>query len=320
MTTLMDYPTKLQLHHYFNDGSHRMDALIRNKAEAEFLAVLHEVADLLDIPFQVETEAVKPGGLVDIWSFLGDSQTQIALLISIFSLVMTFRALEDRETKKLKKEELKLALEERRIKIQQEKLSLHEKHKQQHTEIAKLIVEQSDKVLKRRSNFYKQLSHIHKLQSVSYTVLDQKDRALSTEQQVNRASFVDYIHVMDRLAPEIHESVEIEVITPVLHPQNHSDKWKGLYQGKMIVFSMGDEVFLQEIINRQIAFRHGSVLQCNLRINRKINEVGEVVVVSYVVEHVYEHRVESSLYQHQASMSYKQKKKTRKAYHQGDLF
>jgi hypothetical protein len=50
----MDFAEKLQLHYYLNNGSHSMDALVRNKCEAEILAVIQEISNVLALPSNVK--------------------------------------------------------------------------------------------------------------------------------------------------------------------------------------------------------------------------------------------------------------------------
>ncbi|ENM3825773.1 hypothetical protein AB5A11_003551 [Vibrio cholerae] len=43
----MNQADKLEIHYYFNDESHNIDAIVRNKCEAEILAILLEAANIL---------------------------------------------------------------------------------------------------------------------------------------------------------------------------------------------------------------------------------------------------------------------------------
>ena len=46
---------KFQVHYYFNDDSHSMDALVRHQCEAEIIAILFEVATTIDENIQIES-------------------------------------------------------------------------------------------------------------------------------------------------------------------------------------------------------------------------------------------------------------------------
>lgn len=57
----MECQGKLELHYYLIDDSHSMNALVRNRCEAEFIAVAMNVADLLGIAFDLDCEGSKRG-------------------------------------------------------------------------------------------------------------------------------------------------------------------------------------------------------------------------------------------------------------------
>jgi hypothetical protein len=78
---------KIELHYFFLDDSHLMNALIRNKCEAEFLAVATEVSSILGIPLDIDSEALKEGGLKEVWKAVGENSAQIALVISSLALI-----------------------------------------------------------------------------------------------------------------------------------------------------------------------------------------------------------------------------------------
>jgi len=42
-------PNKLELHYCFTDDDHTMDAIIRNSCERELLAIVNEIASLLEV-------------------------------------------------------------------------------------------------------------------------------------------------------------------------------------------------------------------------------------------------------------------------------
>jgi hypothetical protein len=67
----MSFGEKLELHYYLNNGSHSMDALVRNKREAEILAIIQEISTVLSLPVNIESEAFREGGLKEIWRFVG---------------------------------------------------------------------------------------------------------------------------------------------------------------------------------------------------------------------------------------------------------
>jgi len=54
---------KIELHYFFRDSSHRMNAFTRNYCEKEILLIFKEVSQILNIEIELEAEALKEGGL-----------------------------------------------------------------------------------------------------------------------------------------------------------------------------------------------------------------------------------------------------------------
>ncbi|KAA5549164.1 hypothetical protein [Adhaeribacter rhizoryzae] len=80
---------KLEIHYFFNDDSHSMDAFVRNKCETELLAIIREVAFITGIKLKVETEPYLEGGLKEIIKFTTKNQFLVTILTSIISGVVT---------------------------------------------------------------------------------------------------------------------------------------------------------------------------------------------------------------------------------------
>lgn len=58
----MEVANKFELHYYLNDESHQINAFLRNKCEAELLAIISEISAILDIEVELVATAVKEGG------------------------------------------------------------------------------------------------------------------------------------------------------------------------------------------------------------------------------------------------------------------
>ena len=72
---------KIELHYFFSDDSHTMDATIRNKCEHEILEIIKHVGDILNIELDIETEAYLEGGLKEWWSI---TLKKHPLLLAVF--------------------------------------------------------------------------------------------------------------------------------------------------------------------------------------------------------------------------------------------
>ncbi|MBK6957738.1 MAG: hypothetical protein IPH22_04495 [Nitrosomonas sp.] len=61
-----DLSQRFQVHYYFDDESHSMNAFVRNRAEKDLLEAVKRVTELLEAPVEIETEAYQQGGLVEV--------------------------------------------------------------------------------------------------------------------------------------------------------------------------------------------------------------------------------------------------------------
>lgn len=81
-----------------------MNALVRNKCEAEALAACLQIAHQLGIAIQIESSAYREGGLKEIWAFLGKNNPQLTLLLAIIVLVFSRIPVSDSEMDALNKD------------------------------------------------------------------------------------------------------------------------------------------------------------------------------------------------------------------------
>lgn len=280
----METASKLEIHYYFNEDTHTLDAHIRNKCEYELLAIVNEIAQELGVALKIDSEAYTEGGFKDKWKFLGENTNQINTIILILTLVLSRVPLSDN---KLKNEETLLSIQEKRLNIEKLKRELENGEPDSKTVVsAANAVDANLKVVTRRSNFYRTVNHCHKVKSLGFSSLDENNSSVTDEQIVNRPEFHKFILHSDEMPPLIFDDANIEIISPVLRQGDY--KWKGIYNGEPISFSMTDRDFKHDVLLKKISFQNGSVIQCVLKVNRKLNEVGEIIPANYIVETVLE--------------------------------
>ena len=278
----MDLAEKLSLHYYLANRSHSMDALVRNKCEAELLAVIQEVSNYLGFDINVESEAYREGGLKDIWQFLGTNNSQLMLILSIIILIFSRIPLSDPEQDQLTKQATKLTIEEKTLIIDKLRRELNDGKVAEETMVAATnAIDGSLKVAVRKSNFYKTLVGYEKVTGIGLAPLNNNNKPIEKERFVPSADFRKFIIYTNELPVEVVENAQIEIISPVLKEGNY--KWKGLYQGTPISFSMKDTEFRNSVLREEISFQHGSGINCVLRIHREFNEIGDVVITGYSV-------------------------------------
>ncbi len=281
----MGNPSKFELHYFLKDNSHSMDALVRNKCEAEVLALAYEAVEILGLDIKFDSEAFREGGLREVWQVLGNNSPQVSAIIAILALVLSRVPVMDAELVDLQKEDLKLSIEERKLAIEALQTQIKEGGviKEVMEEAAK-AVDQDNKILVRKSNFYRQLSTYKKVTHISMTPLDGNNRPVGDEQLVPRDQFRKFILSTQKLGPLIDEDATIEIVAPVL--KEGRAKWKGIYKEEHISFAMNDKIFKDSVLAKQTRFTNGSGIVCVLSIHQKVDESGETIVTGYSVDTV----------------------------------
>jgi hypothetical protein len=287
MNSLISYNAKkLELHYFFNDNSHSLDAIIRNKCEYELLAIIKEVSSILNIELDIESEALHEGGLKDVWKFLGKNSGQIAIIISIIALILSRIPLENKELEKLQIQTEKLEQIERQLNIEKLKNELvkSESSDEVNVNIEEVveILDDNIKIKKHKSNFYFSIKRSFKVTHISTTTYTEDNEKIN-EYFIEKPHFDDFILESDDLPIKIDDTAIIEIISPVLKKGKY--KWKGIYNKTSgpIDFSMKDKDFKQEVIESNIPFKNGTCIDCVLEINQRIDETGEINEYGYSV-------------------------------------
>lgn len=272
----------LELHYHLRDNSHAMSAVIRNKSEAEALAVCLHIAAELGIPLQLESSAFTEGGLREIWQFIGQNNTQLTLLLAVIVLVFSRIPVSDPEMDALNKEVAKATIEEKKLTIEKLKRELNEGAPKQETIVATARALEHDlKVVTRRSNFYRGLLDYDKVTAIGFTPTPNSSVTPPEEHTVQRHDFAKFVLGTDKLPVEVIDDARIEIVAPVLKDGVYL--WKGIYEGQPISFSMLDQEFKTAVIRREVSFANGSTIDCVLNVHRKFDEVGDVNITGYSV-------------------------------------
>jgi hypothetical protein len=273
---------RLELHYFLRDESHAMNALIRNKCEAEALAVFAQIAQLLGVNVELESAALREGGLREVWRVLGNNGNQLSVIVAIIALVFSRVPVSDPEMDALNKEAQKLTIEEKRLAIQKLKREIGKGEiKEDNVGDAASVIDGDAKVMTRRSNFYRQLLGYDKVTALSLGEIPEGEDHPLIEHRVERSAFPKFVLLTDKLPVEVVDPAQLEIIAPVLKEGNY--QWKGAYLGERITFAMGDEIFKSDVLTGKVSFQHGSTIECVLNIHRKVDEIGEAVITGYTV-------------------------------------
>ncbi|WP_296470902.1 hypothetical protein [Rhodoferax sp.] len=294
-----DASGQLRIHYYLADGSHKMDALTRNQCEAEILGILSEFSRLFEIKLDVESQAYGQGGLQDYLSLIGQQQAQVETLITVLVPLFGFAnwAIHIGGKHKLTKQQIQqneLVLEKTRLELKrmQRDEEMAEKKSETHElplepipsteEIIRAALSQK-KIAIRRSNMYRTLMAYDKVKAIGFS---KYHAANSPEFQIERTAFPQFIIDPEDIDPISLESVNIEIVSPVL--RDGKNKWRGIFEKQSISFELDDSTFKKSVLTRQVKFQNGSMITCDLDIQLRENELGDIETVGYVVRKVHE--------------------------------
>ncbi|NQY53903.1 MAG: hypothetical protein HRT42_10080 [Campylobacteraceae bacterium] len=259
--------SKFQIHYYFNDNSHSMNAIVKNKIDKDLIDAIYKISNILNIEnFNIDTSAYEEGGIKENLIFVG------GLIFGGFT-----PAINDIVTHYFIKDAVVIELAKQ---IQVETLKgLKLDNKKKTFEVNKLFEDKG--VIRDVSNYYKKVDCYSKIQEIGF-----KDIKTNVEYKVKKEDFKNFI-LEDDIETEIDEEANIEIISPVLN--NGTYKWKGLYKDELISFSMGDRKFKKEVVDKKYKFANGNSIICTLQIRTKYDEFGDMInQPSYSVQTVLE--------------------------------
>jgi len=278
----------LELHYWFNDNSHTMNAFVQNKCELEFLGIINEIATTLVAEIIIETEPFGDGGLIRwfrIKTKLNEKSSVLkvaivtalatAILVTPLNTVVTKateklieKAFEDEEKTNRATEKEKLELEELKLNVELKRQLLHK----------------NTVISKKKSNFYEILDTYPKVTQVSIAIQDKDKKRVSEENFVRKENFKEFILVTDKLEPDYIDNAIIEIISPVLKKGDY--KWRGIYNGETVSFTMNSNEFKTLVQTGKIEFKNGSSINCLLKIDKKMNNEGIEQISNYTIKRV----------------------------------
>lgn len=259
---------KFQVHYYFDDESHSMNAFVRNRAEKDLLEAVKRVSELTDTALEIETEAFSEGGLIETLNLIIPSLSAVAIFLSpAINEILKYHFTKNKTDDAIKEETLK-------------SLKLDNAIKELDYE-AKFTKALDDKLVRKHvSNYYSRIIGYEKIEKIGFKNLSIK----ADEIVIPRSKFKDFILIDDKTVTE-DDDAEIEIISPVL--KEGSFNWRGTYKEQKIDFSMGDSKFKNEVIKGQHQFANGFLMNCLLQIATTFDEFGDEKRRHYSVKKVY---------------------------------
>jgi len=196
--------SKFEIHYYLTGGAHSMNAVLRNNAEKEFLALAQELIEIFDLDLFIEAEAWETGGLKNYWVFKNPLGTVTAimaggtLIVQILSYIHTVTP--DQDTKD------NMLLENAKFCLEIKELLKNAPGENINEEVIKkcaISLNNNSKITARRSNFYKNAAHVNNLEKIGFTALDDKSTPISEEKSVLASDFVKFIMSLRKKARKV---------------------------------------------------------------------------------------------------------------------
>ena len=276
---------KIELHYVFAEGdaSHTLDAHVRNACEKAFLSIVTEIAHNLKGRATVVVEPHAEGGLRDIYTVVlsGSIVSVVGLFVQISSCVMQMPSKQDKLLKQL-------TIEKTTLEIEKLKRDAAESTKSEGDLIENLA--RQPKIIRQKSNFFKSAKQSSKIKMIEISEIDAQTNSIvpKTTVAIDRDDFDAVIVDEIKVDPEVFYSAIIEIIAPVLI--KNKIQWKGIWkQGEekhFIGFQMLDNDFQDKVQRREILFRHGTHIECILKIEKKVDDIGDIVTAGYCVVEV----------------------------------
>lgn len=290
---------EFKVHYHLNGGMHRMDAVVRNRAESELLALLKEVGVALDLPVHIETHAYGEGGLVEYLNLMFQGKEQITFAIAMLTPLLGVPFYFD----KFKQSKQQTALNELNLKklrleiVEKEDAAAERAGKKAKDAKNEVLALESPltadevtqalltrkKIARRRSNYYKILLTDPKIDAVGFAPSHSND---AIEVQVSRSDFSAFVIAQSDIEPLVYERISLEIVSPVLRAG--SIKWRGIFDRNVVSFELQDQTFRNEVANKNVQFQNGTTLVCDFEVHQREDDTGDVEVAGYVVTKVHE--------------------------------
>lgn len=290
---------KLKLQYHIKDNKHSLNARKRNKIELDLLNYLDVIKKEIGIPIEIKVEPKRVGSVIEIYDF-----DTIVNSINMFFPALTYvggiftKVLTNYLTKYFDGtiEINKLEIEERKQKLKQDNflrfLEMYPNEINDEANIEKivdLIFENNyniPKLKKLFSKYYTSLKLTNEIEAISYQTLDKNDIPTSEEFIIYKRDFKNYIYSDTIIPSETIFNQNIEIISPVLN--NSSAKWRGRKDKVSILFRMDDERFKDGVQSKKHSFKNGSEIICDMIIEKKLDNDGEIIDSNYIVTKVKE--------------------------------
>lgn len=258
----------ISLHYYLQEeGVHEMDALVHNICERQVLNMIYYLSKQCDCDVKVDIDAKEEGGIKDKIKVFAESAAFLILFQKGIDLMFN----PDKNYLDNTKTRIEIAEKIKNLQFTEEEVEA--------------LVGEDDALKKFTSSYYNHLSKEDKVVKVETTLTNNNDVNDSVTFTVNKNNFQDKVIKLDiQKNKTIITSTTLYVVTPILI-NGFLDRWKGIYNGENISFTINDNEFLDQVYNREVKFESGTSLTCDLEITESI-KADKVVKRTFAILYV----------------------------------
>ena len=224
---------KVEVHYFFRDNSHSMDAYVKHGCEDNLLKLIESLISFLDADLKVESEPYKEGGLRQIWKFVGVNQNAVAITIVVNVLTLLLSRVPPSPTSTKSKLEI---LQEKNTELEIRQRELDLKEKEEHSNIKDELLKERKKIIdslekqiqsgtktvnfqkdldkitnlinsnrnvaEHRSNFFRILNNYEKVTQFSSAILTEDNKEIYKPHFIKKQDFKKFINVVARYHDE----------------------------------------------------------------------------------------------------------------------
>lgn len=295
---------EFSIHYHLQDDAHEMNAKTLNVCEAKILMIIDRILATLELNFDTELIVRTEGGVRDILKLKPKTTFDrfVCHILLPILYTMVYDLLKDtiRTPSQcyISQEQIEQISEAISAEIQTAPIpetSVEISAAQERQNLAVSIVanlnkfnvdtELNNSLQRDKSLLYKQLKSDDAITalSVEQVSIDANGKLnFKEDAKVPKNDFDSFILENERLEPIEDREAVIEIISPVLDTTKRY-KWRGIYNDKEIEFAMSDNEVKTNIARGLTRFGAGSLMSGVLKIQRKRNELGQVVPTSYTL-------------------------------------
>lgn len=248
----------IDLHYFMDNGRHVMDASIHNKCEACIIDALNHLGEIFDEDIQIDASALEPGGVIDKFIIVFKNKTLKDLFLLLCgALISHFIGVSP-------------SLDDSQIQLNRAELLSKIKEGNYTDEDIQFLIKGDPKILTSKNNYFTELDKEPYITKVSCSSYDKaKPQMKVSEAIINKADFSTQV-VKGYTNSITHEylGTSVLVVSPVLLKSSQA-KWKGIFNGEEIKFSIADKEFLKQVYAKEVRFTTGTSLTCDLKIITK---------------------------------------------------